>query len=128
MSALTQPMMEEGKKVVELLDADNYNPKAAFWIYNKELDAWQLLVGHVNQIGEDETAFSTTITAMFEEHGEKFLTTTVSDIVLALNDAPILDLLNSVVNTGDEILGISFTQEEINGVVIDGVYLYRMNI
>jgi len=52
----------------------------------------------------------------------------VSDIGLAQENAPILELLNSVVNTGDDILGINFSREEINGNLIDGVYLYRMNI
>ena len=128
MKALTQKRMESGKRFVQLLDDGNLNPRAAFWIYNPEQDLWQLLVGHVNGIGNDDEKFDKAVAAIFASHQPQLPELTMTDISLAFSNAPILALLNSVVNTGDEILGINFVREEINGIVIDGVYLYRMNI
>ena len=121
-------MMESGKRFVALLDKNDLNPKAAFWIYNSELDDWILLLGHLNGIDDDDDTFSETIAALYASHQSELPELNMTDIGLAKANAPILELLDSVVNTGDEILGINFTREEINGIVIDGVYLYRMNI
>ena len=128
MKALTQTMMESGKRFVELLDENSLSPKAAFWIYNSELDDWILFLGHLNGIDDDDDTFSETIAALYASHQSELPELNITDIGLAKANAPILELLDSVVNTGDEILGINFTREEINGIVIDGVYLYRMNI
>lgn len=128
MSALTQKMTESGKRFVELLDENQAIPQAAFWIYNPELKSWVLLLGHVNGIGDDDEKFNQLVAAIYMAHQSELTGLAMTDIGLAQENAPILELLNSVVNTGDEILGINFANEEINGTVIDGVYLYRMNI
>lgn len=128
MKQLTQNMMESGKIFVQLLDNNQLNPKAAFWIYNRELDVWQLIVGYVSGIDDDDTAFNAKVGAIIAANNSNLPELLVTDVALALKNAPILELLNSVINTGNEILGINFVQEEINGVVIDGIYLYRMNI
>jgi hypothetical protein len=128
MKALTQTMMESGKEFVQLLDDSGRKPKAAFWIYNPELDEWILLFGHVNGINDDDAKFNETVGGLYASNREQLPGLNVTDIGLAQENAPILELLDSVVNTGDDILGISFTNEEILGQVIDGVFLYRMNI
>ncbi len=121
-------MMESGQHFVSLLDANDMKPLAAFWIYNQDHDEWLLLAGHVHGIGNDDAAFSSAVSEIISANRASLPGLDVSDVVLALDNAPILELLNSVVNTGDEILGINFSNETINGKVIDGVYLYRMNI
>jgi len=128
MKPLTPNKMESGKRFVQLLDDNFLNPKAAFWIYNSELDDWKLLVGHVNSIDDDDAIFNAEVSGLFTANRAHLSDLQVTDIALALQNAPILELINSVVNTGDDILGIPFTNEEINGVVLDGIYLYRMNI
>ena len=128
MKPLTQNRMESGGRFVQMLDDNRLNPKAAFWIYNPGLDDWQLLMGHVNGINDDDEKFNKKVAEIFASDPSQLPELEMTDIGLALDSAPILELLNSVVNTGDEILGINFTREEINGTVIDGVYLYRMNI
>jgi len=121
-------MMDSGKRFVELLIENDASPKAAFWIYNPEADLWMLLMGHVNGVDDDDETFNRLVTKIHTANQSQLPELTVSDIGLAQENAPILELLNSVVNTGDEILGINFSREEINGNLIDGVYLYRMNI
>lgn len=120
--------MDSGKRFVELLIENSASPKAAFWIYNPELGEWMLLMGHVNGINDDNEAFNQLVTTLYSANQAQLPELTISDIGLAQSNAPILKLLNSVVNTGNEILGINFSNEEINGHIIDGVYLYRMNI
>jgi len=120
--------MESGKRFAELLVEDDLSPKAAFWIYNSELNDWQLVLGHVNGIDDDVDTFNDKVSGILASQQPQLPELQVTDISLALKNAPILELLNSVVNTGDEILGINFSNEEINGIVIDGVFLYRMNI
>lgn len=128
MKPLTQTMMDSGKRFVELLIENNASPKAAFWIYNPETDLWMLLMGHVNGVDDDDETFNRLVTKIHTANQSQLPELAVSDIGLAQENAPILELLNSVVNTGDDILGINFSREEINGNLIDGVYLYRMNI
>lgn len=128
MKPLTQNMMKSGKRFVELLIESRATPKAAFWIYNPEIDNWMLLMGHVNGIDDDDLQFNQLVTVTHASNQSQLPELEVSDVGLAQAKAPILELLNSVVNTGDDTLGINFSQEEINGTIIDGVFLYRMNI
>ncbi len=128
MKPLTKKMTESGKRFVELLIENGSTPKAAFWIYNPEADSWILLLGHVNGIDDDDAKFNGLVTTIHGANRLELPELEVGDIGLAQAQAPILELLNSVVNTGDDTLGINFSQEEINGTVIDGVFLYRMNI
>lgn len=128
MRPLTPTMMESGKRFVTMLADQERKPKAAFWIYDRDADRWMLLIGHVNGIGDDEAAFNRITNTLLTTRHAELPELEIGDIALALADAPILALLNSLVNTGDEILGINFTNEEINGTVIDGIYLYCMNI
>ncbi len=128
MKQLTQYMIDSGKTFVQLLDDNDLKPKAAFWIYNKEEDRWQLFVGHVHGIDDDLDNFNKKAENLITTNKLQLPQLQLSDIVLASDNAPILELLNSVVNTGDEILAINFVNEKINDVVLDGIYLYRMNI
>ncbi|HHD83418.1 MAG TPA: hypothetical protein ENK93_00940 [Campylobacteraceae bacterium] len=121
-------MIDSGKRFVQLLDAHALKPKAAFWIYNKDEDRWHLFVGHLHGIGDDIDSFDKKAESLISANKQQLPQLQLSDIVLASESAPILELLNSVVNTGDEILGINFVDEKINDVVLDGLYLYRMNI
>lgn len=120
--------MESGTRFVELLDENDLKPKAAFWIYNPELDDWIFLLGHVNGINDSDEKFNEAMGALYAANQSDLPELQLTDIGLAQENAPILEVLNSVVNTGDEILGINFQNEEILGTVIDGVFLYRMNI
>lgn len=128
MKALTQNMIDSGKKFVEILIESSATPKAAFWIYNQEVDNWMLLMSHVDSIDDNHDMFDQLVANKYTSNEGELPDLEISDIGLAQVNAPILELLDSVVNTGDETLGINFSQEEINGTVLDGVYLYRMNI
>jgi hypothetical protein len=49
------------------------------------------------------------------------------DIVsVAKPDAPIVSLLMAVINTGPGIAGIRFTNNVINGTVVEDAYIYRL--
>lgn len=120
--------MESGTRFVELLDENDLKPKAAFWIYNPELDDWIFLLGHVKGINDSDEKFNEAMGTLYAANQSDLPELQLTDIGLAQENAPILEVLNSVVNTGDEILGINFQNEEILGTVIDGVFLYRMNI
>jgi len=128
LKALTQNMIDSGKKFVEILIESSATPKAAFWIYNQEVDNWMLLMSHVDSIDDNHDMFDQLVANKYTSNEGELPDLEISDIGLAQVNAPILELLDSVVNTGDETLGINFSQEEINGTVLDGVYLYRMNI
>ena len=51
----------------------------------------------------------------------------LDDLALAKPDAPLVTLLRNAVRTGSGIHGIRFSNNVMNGTVIEDAYIYRLN-
>ena len=123
---LTDSMINAGKVLILKLDQRGKSPEGAFWLYSPDIQQWKLmLVYDFGNIGPKifYKKIQDTIYAKKNEIGELSLV----DVVLLKPDDPIVSLLRSKIRTGpDSISGIRFTNNVINGTVIDDAYIYRL--
>jgi hypothetical protein len=57
---------------------------------------------------------------------DKIKTLSLADVVVAKPDAPMVAVLKRAVRTGPGIGGIRFSQNVIDGVLIEDAYIYRL--
>ena len=66
------------------------------------------------------------IIAVMDAIGEPVHLVGLSDIGLLRTDAPIIRSLRTAINTGGGIAGIRFTNNVVNGNLIEDAYIYRV--
>ena len=123
---LTKELIEAGAALVRKLDERGVQPDAALWFYFADVQQWKLVlaetklgVGGPKQIYKNIQDVLSTFPA---ELGELSL----EDITLVKPDAPFVALLRLAIRTGPGIGGIRFTNNVINGTVIEDAYIYRL--
>jgi hypothetical protein len=124
---LTESMINTGAALIKKLDERGASPDAAFWIYFPDIQQWKLMLAEVKlgEIGPKEfyKKIQDTISASKSEIGELSL----DDIALSKPESPIVALLRTAIRTGPGINGIRFTNNVINGTVIEDAYIYRLS-
>lgn len=123
---LTKEMIDSGDALVRKLDEQGFQPDAVFWLYFPDLQEWKLIIAEVKlgKEGPKETykKIQDTISASKKDMPELSL----DSVALAKPDAPIVTLLKKGIRTGSGISGIRFTNNVINGTLIEDAYIYRL--
>jgi len=122
---LTDKMVRSGAELVRRLDDRGVRPDAAFWLYLPELDEWKLVLAEAKLSTQGPRAAYEEFQKALAQKPE--LESMSLDLVaLAKPDAPLVRLLGSAIRTGEGISGIRFTNNVINGTVIEDAYIYRL--
>jgi hypothetical protein len=124
---LTKEMIESGGVLVRKLDEQGLQPDAAFWLYDPDLQKWKLIIVEVKLGVEGPKKIYKKIQDVISVSKEDMPDISLESVTLAKPDAPIVNLLKKAMRTGDGISGIRFTNNVINGTVIEDAYIYRMN-
>jgi hypothetical protein len=121
-TTLVDHYLEEGKSLVEALDAANIPVRAAFWFYDVDAEFWYLIIATplVDDLGPRGTY--TLLQTKLQEVNSSL---TLWDIKVMSPDASLIQLLRAAINTGAAIAGIPFSRSAINGVYIEDAYIYR---
>lgn len=119
-------MIKTGAALVQKLDERGLEPKAAFWLYLSDVQQWKLVIATeaLGEIGPKD--FYQKIQETIAANSDEFRELSLDDIALSKTDAPLVSLLRSAISTGPGIGGIRFTNNAINGTVIDDAYIYRL--
>lgn len=124
---LTDSMMKSGAKLIQRLDAISSEVKSAFWLYFPEEKIWKLIIASplVDTEGPRE---------YYKKVVEANSQATLDEEIVSLNDISVtnttnqmVQLLKLMIGTGDNISGIRFSRNTINGVFIEDTYIYRSN-
>ncbi|MGB3777974.1 MAG: hypothetical protein WA960_06420 [Tunicatimonas sp.] len=121
---LVGPDIEEGKKLLELLDQSDLKIVSAFWYYRSESEVYRLVI----------------VTPFFEKYGPRRTYEEIQrvlrgnpEIAISLDEVSAMGpndklnkLLRLAISTGPGISGIRFTGNVINGTYIEDAYLYRV--
>ncbi len=123
MVALTEQMVSSGANLVKALDDMGAEVSAAFWSYFSEVDDWKLIISMPKKKGQKE-GYESIQKAL---HNEKYPVDIRIDQVGVVNPkAPIIGLLRTVISTGPGISNIRFSNNVINGTLIEDVHIYRI--
>lgn len=134
---LRDEQVTQGRELVESIDKSGaLTVKAALWFYFSDIGSWRLLldIKESTTLGPSETyrkvqkvlASQDKTTSQDKANGAS-ARLALEDIVVAKPDAPVLALLRPIISTGKGIHGVRFTNNVINGQVIEDAYIYRLS-
>lgn len=123
---LVGPDIEEGKKLLALLDQSDLEIASAFWYYRDESEVYRLAI----------------VTPFFEKHGPRKTYEKIQkvirnnpDVTISLSEVfpmgpndPLNKGLRTLLTKGaSDVSGERITQSVVDGIYIDDVYLYRVS-
>jgi hypothetical protein len=120
---LTKEMIDEGASLLKRLDAEKAKITAAFWFYLENSDTWTLIIASpmVQSQGPKE------LYGQIQKLLSNGSALSLRDISVLPSDDPIPKLLSAAVKTGaNDISGIRFSRNTINGHFIEDAYIYRL--
>ena len=123
-NTLTNEMIQFGNDFISLLDKKKFSIDAALWFYYPNIYQWRLILSmpEVNVKGP-KVAYQKIQNALKKLDFGKISLQQIH--ILDMSD-PLIMLLKSAIKTGKGISGIRFTQNTINGILIEDAYIYRL--
>jgi hypothetical protein len=123
MPLLSTEMIASGELLIRELDRRGLAPDAAFWLFVPERQDWTLVLGEQKVSSKGPRWLYQQIReAISDDPGPMAL----DNITAVSNDDPLVKLLGHTISTGPGISGIRFTNNVINGTVIEDAYIYRL--
>jgi hypothetical protein len=126
LATLTKEMIEAGAALVRKLDECGVQPDAAFWFYFPDIQQWKLVFAEVKLGAEGPKQIYKKIQETLSNFRAELGELSLDNVTLAKPDTPIVALLRIAIRTGPGINGIRFTNNVINGIVIEDAYIYRL--
>lgn len=125
--SLSDSMMTAGSRLIERLDAKCAQVSSAFWLYFSEDRAWKLIIASplVDERGPRDYYRVVIGANSLALPGEEVIS--LNDIEVRSVTNKIVQLLKYAIGTGNEISGIRFSRNTINGHFIEDAYIYRSN-
>lgn len=123
---LTNELIEAGKTLIQNLDNGGGKPEAALWFYFSDIEQWKLMLAYEDLNVEGPRKFYQEIQSTLLNRGAELPDLSLENIVLAQSDAPLIKLIRIMIRTGPGISGVRFTNNSINGTVIEDAYIYRI--
>jgi len=123
-TALDDRLIEGGLRLLKQLDDADVFVDAALWFYFTDKEAWKLLLSLPEAIGGGPRAAYKVIQEAISKLAD--LPFSLDDVTVAQPDAPVLRLLRIAISTGPGISGIRFTNNVVNGQLIQDAYIYRL--
>jgi hypothetical protein len=124
-AALTEQMIDSGATLIRKLDERGLAPDAAFWFYLPDRQEWSLVIAEAKLASKGPRWMYGRIRDAISESTEELHGLSLDTVSVVKPDIPIVSLLMAAIGTGDWA-GIRFTNNVINGTVVEDAYIYRM--
>ena len=123
---LVERVERAGRKLVELLDAEGWETKAALWLYRPEKDRWVLMLASPEVERSGPRPGYEKVHAVLRSHQDDLSPLTLEDIVVTGCNDPLVRELRTAVQTGPGITEIRFTENRAGNTFIEDALIYRM--
>jgi hypothetical protein len=122
---LVEQAKQEGRRLLEALDRRGFRITAALWLSMPDAPEWRLILATplMDELGPKEVY--TQILASLQSL-QPPTTISLNDVWVTSPNDGFLGLLRQKVTTGPGISGMEFVRTTINGILMDGLYLYRL--
>lgn len=125
-AVLTDWMIDSGATLLRRLDDRDLAPDAAFWFYLADRQDWSLFIAQERLATKGPRwAYNQVRDALSGSSGEP-AHLSLDAVSVVGPDSPIVALLRVAIQTGPGISGIRFTNNVINGTVVEDAYIYRL--
>lgn len=123
---LTDSLIDEGKRLIESLDARGASPHAAFWIFLPDIAGWKLVLSELESQAKGPRETYALIQSALKHLKPAPSQLSLEDVAAAAPESPLVRLLRSALGTGFPLTGIRFTNNVVNGTLIPDAYVYRL--
>jgi hypothetical protein len=114
-----------GKKLVELLDGNDFEVVAAFWLFSAQSNNWRLMIASPLVERDGPQSVYRRIHTMVSMIPDEFPWLNLGNITVLSPEDNLVQLLRKAVHTDKGFYGIQFSRSRINDVFIDDAYIYR---
>jgi hypothetical protein len=122
----TQQMIEEGAALLRTLDSQGLNITAALWFYLESSDAWRFIIASPEVQSQGPKHVYERVQRALGTDGSASRIS-LRDISVVPPDDSLIKLLNIAIKTGrNDISGVRFSRNTINGQFIQDAYIYRL--
>ena len=125
-AALTPQLIEEGAELLQALNAAGLTPDAAFWFYFSDINAWKLVLAEMRVGPDGPREIYRQVQRTLDARSDKIRSFSLADVVVAKPDAPIVSVLKRALRVERNAAGVRFSQNVIDGVLIEDAYIYRL--
>jgi hypothetical protein len=124
---LTQGQIENGGVLLQALDSANIPVNSALWFKFPEPLNWQFVIASTLVDAEGSNSVKATVQAVLTQ-APACREISSSQVTVMSPNSELIQRLRTAINTGPaSISGIRFTNNVINGLVIEDALLYRVS-
>lgn len=123
-TALDDKLIKGGAQLLKQLDDAKVVVDAALWFYFPDIQGWKLLLSLPEVISHGPKAAYQVVQESLSKIPD--LSFSLDDVAVANSGAPLLNLMRIAISTGTGISGIRFSNNVINGQLIQDAYIYRL--
>jgi hypothetical protein len=125
-AALTPQLIEEGAELLQALDASGLTPDAAFWFYSSDMNAWKLVLAEMRVGPDGPREVYKQVQRTLDALSDTIKSFSLADVVVAKPDAAVVSVLKRALRVERNAGGVRFSQNVIDGVLIEDAYIYRL--
>lgn len=124
--SFNRSMQLAGDKLVKRLDQMNAKVTSAFWLYITEEKTWKLVIASPSIDANGPRTYYNMILDANAKAGISEETVSLNDIAVTSPNNQIVRLLKMAVGTeANDVAGIRFSRNTVNGYFIEDCYIYR---
>lgn len=124
--SLSEAMINAGAELTHSLDDRGWPVAASLWFYFTDIEQWRLLLASPRVSEEGPKKAYQHVREALRSLPEDKPKIRLQYIAVAGASDSLVSLLRTAVRTGEEITGIRFSQNVINGHLIEDAYIYKM--
>lgn len=125
--SLSIEMISAGQKLTLLLDENNFNVTASLWFYMADVNIWRFIIASTEVGNKGLKATYERVQQIISKAPASKSKIALKDISLLDSSDPLISLLKIALRTDTRTSGIRFSQNTINGVLIEDAYIYRLS-
>lgn len=118
-------LVDEGARLVRLLDAERAGPDTAFWLWFRDVGDWRLMLSGGDLMRGGPASARGRVRRHLANR-ETFRRLSENRVGIARADARSVEVIEGAVQTGPGIHGVRIPDNVFNGVRLRGAYVYRV--
>ncbi|MCI0491246.1 MAG: hypothetical protein L0229_32040 [Blastocatellia bacterium] len=124
--ALSTEMVSAGAELAQHLQKSSLTIDAMLWLYKPESNTWRFVIASPEVSSAGPRKVYQDIRSIISGIPEDQRRVSINDIFVVSSNDPVISHFRSAIPAGRSIAGIRFSQNVIDGVLIDDAYIYKL--
>jgi hypothetical protein len=124
--ALSSEMISIGAELARYLHTSQLATDALLWLYVPEVNTWRFVIASPEVKTRGPKKVYQDVRLIISKMPENQRRISFDDIIVVDSNEPLISLLRTVMSTGQSVVGIRFSQNVIDGVLVEDAYIYKL--